>query len=139
MYFVLLYLRVSMVQRVLLVDTYIYLFSTCSGSGSGSDSTWYGSVYRAATNTSTIIGIVVGCVAGAIVLIGIIVVTIILCKRKKRTQIWATQVQQQQQQIGMQPAFITGTQQPWAPPGPYYYPPPGYPAYNPSQPILMHT
>jgi hypothetical protein len=100
-------------------------------------------------SVGTIIGIVVGCLAGLAVLVTIIVIVIILCKRKKRAQIWAMQVQQQQQQAVIQPSFISGPGQQQFPYNTYQYPPPAAPMnnfnlqypppYSSAQPVGMKT
>lgn len=61
-------------------------------------------------SVGTIIGIVIGGLAGVGVLIGVIVMVIILCKRKP-TQVLAFQAPQQQQMT--QPSFINIPGQQW--------------------------
>ncbi|CAF1605967.1 unnamed protein product, partial [Didymodactylos carnosus] len=74
-------------------------------------------IYSSLVSTGTIIGIVIGCLAGAAVLIGIIITIVCICKKKNRVQIPQQQQQQQQQQQGM--SFAYPGQYPQQP-GQYY-------------------
>jgi hypothetical protein len=75
----------------------------------------------------TIIGIVVGCLAGLALLVTIIVIVCIISKRNKRARIVAMQAQQP---AVMQPSFISGQGQQQFPYNTYQYPPPGAPMNN---------
>jgi hypothetical protein len=76
-----------------------------------------------------IIGIVVGALSGLAVLVFIIVMIIILCKRK-RVPVLALQGQQAM----MQPSIISTPGQQWGY-GAYNYPP----NYPPTQPVIVQT
>jgi hypothetical protein len=77
--------------------------------------TWSAS---SALTTGAIIGIVVGTLAGLGVLIAIIVVICIICKRKPTTRVWAAPMPQQQQHMG-QVSVIQGGRYMAQPPNHY--------------------
>jgi len=125
--------------------TLISFSRSCTGSYSGSYSgdIWDSTSYDTAFSVGTIIGIVVGSLTGLGVLISIIVITCILCKRK-RAQVWSIQAQNQPV---MPPSFISGPGQQWTP-GINQYPPAGstnnfnlqYPStYSSAQPVQVQV
>jgi hypothetical protein len=84
---------------------------------------YYSSVSQTADsvlNIGTIIGIVIGSLAGLTTLIAITVIIIILCKKKRPVLIMPQAQQQQQQQMFQMGSYGQG---PWQAP-PYYILPP---------------
>jgi len=99
-----------------------------SFSRSCSDSSWISDTFSTVWSIGTIIGIVVGCLAGLAVLVAFIVIVCIISKRNKRARIVAMQAQQQ---AVMQPSFISGQgQQQQFGYNTYQYPPPAAPMNN---------
>ena len=83
----------------------IYLYRSCSGSSGGTDS------FTTFLSTGDTIGIVVGSLAGAGVLVTIIMV--IICHHKKKSaRVWAVSPQSQQM---IQTHFVNAPLQQWSP------------------------
>lgn len=97
-------------------NTFIDFGRSCSGSSGGTDS------YSTLWNTGATIGIVVGCLVGAGVLVTIIVV--IVCHHKKKsTRVFALQPQPQQM---VQTSFVNAPPHQWSP-GVFQQPPAYFP------------